>query len=432
MVDRVGLVDLNNGSRLATGRPSQWGEELTEPWCPRPHRLPPARPVRAASQIASHASPNGNPESSMRSCRRGSTWPAAVVPRGRQGCPSAESSTSIGPIWGALDSSGKGASVFSVPTGTSVLRQPGFAAEVLDALPDATAILDREGSIVAVNRAWRMFALDNGGRPEATGVGVNYLDVCIRAAHAGCTDAGEVLAGLQAVLSGETVESDREYPCPSPTVGRWFNSRITPIGGATGGAVVSHVNISRRIRSEQDLTHRASHDSLTGLGNRNLFAKELSRALGTQRGRRSKEDVGVLYIDLDGFKAINDTFGHDAGDEVLLNSAHRMRSELRPQDCVARLGGDEFGVCAQRITPEGLAQLALRLEAALATPQQVHGKEVVVGGSVGLHIAAAGESVDEAIRRADQAMYVVKASRHDRRADPSAADLDPITGDAGR
>ena len=309
---------------------------------------------------------------------------------------------------------GKGADTHGVPSQTSVLVAPGFATQVLDALPDATAILDRKGSIVAVNRVWRMFALDNGGRPEATGVGVDYLRVCAASAENGCAEAEDVLSGLRAVLSGATVESDREYACPSPAVGRWFNCRITPIGGSTGGAVVSHVNISRRIRSEQDLAHKASHDSLTGLGNRILFAEELHRALGMQRGRRrSKAAVGVLYIDLNGFKAINDTFGHDAGDEVLLNSAHRMRSQLRPQDCVARLGGDEFAVCAQRIDSEELAQLALRLEDVLAQPHQIHGRQVVVGGSVGLHKATARETVSEAIRLADQAMYVVKASHHE-------------------
>jgi len=302
-----------------------------------------------------------------------------------------------------------------------VLVQPGFAAEVLDALPDSTAILDRLGCIVAVNRAWRMFAVDNGGDPGATGVGVNYLDVCVRAADTGCVGAAEVVAGLRAVLAGETVESDREYPCPSPTVGRWFNSRITPIGGATGGAVVSHVNISRRVRSEQDLTHRASHDSLTGLANRAMFAERLGRVLGTEGTSEERRmataaagDVGVLYIDLDGFKAVNDTFGHDAGDEVLLNAAHRMRTQLRPQDTVARLGGDEFAVCAQRITPEGLAELARRLEGVLAEPHKIHGRQVVVGGSVGLHVAAAGERVGDAIRLADQAMYVAKASHRGR------------------
>jgi hypothetical protein len=144
-------------------------------------------------------------------------------------------------------------------------RADGFARAVLDALPDATAILDQSGTIVSVNRAWRMFTLDNNGRAEATGVGVNYLEVCRRAAAQGCDDAVEVLVGLQAVLAGETVESDREYPCPSPTVGRWFTSRITPIRHPGGGAVVAHVNISRRKLSEQELAHLASHDSLTGL-----------------------------------------------------------------------------------------------------------------------------------------------------------------------
>jgi diguanylate cyclase (GGDEF)-like protein len=293
-----------------------------------------------------------------------------------------------------------------------VLVESSFALEVLDALPDSTAILDRSGTIIAVNRAWRMFALDNGGLPETTGVGVNYLQVCTRAAESGCTDAEEVWLGLQAVLAGDTVESDREYPCPSPIVDRWFNSRITPIGGPTGGAVASHVNISRRIQSEQELAHQASHDSLTGLGNRVLFNEELDRALSVRPGRASEPDVGVLYIDLDGFKAINDAFGHDAGDEVLLTAAHRLRTIVRPQDTVARLGGDEFAVCAPRITSEGLANLAQRMSAVLAEPHQVHGRLVCVGGSVGACLAAAGDPVAEATRRADQAMYLIKAENH--------------------
>ena len=141
--------------------------------------------------------------------------------------------------------------------------------------------------------------------------------------------------------------------------------------------------------------------------------------------------MGVLYIDLDDFKSIDDTFSHDPGDEVLLNSAERMRSQLCPDDCVARLGGDEFGICAQRITAEGLAQLAVRLEAVLAKPHLVHGNEVVVGGSVGLHVARVEESVGDAIRLADQAMYVVKASRHDRTTVASTAKVDQGNSDGG-
>ncbi|GAC1375399.1 MAG: GGDEF domain-containing protein [Acidimicrobiales bacterium] len=291
------------------------------------------------------------------------------------------------------------------------LRDSEFAEAVLDALPDATAVLDCFGTIVAVNRVWKMFAIDNGGTPQATGVGVNYLEVCERAFVDGCADAGEVLRGLRSVLNGKTVESDWEYPCPSPTVGRWFTSRITPIEGPTGGAVISHVNISRRKMSEEQLTHRASHDPLTGLANRVLFTEKLTEMLSARAGRSPVADCGLLYIDLDNFKPVNDTFGHDAGDEVLLQVAHRLRSQMRPQDTAARLGGDEFAVCVPRIDQAGLSALATRIAAALDAPHQIHGRQVKVGGSVGAHLANPGASVDAALRQTDQAMYAMKNAR---------------------
>jgi diguanylate cyclase (GGDEF)-like protein len=281
----------------------------------------------------------------------------------------------------------------------------------LDALPDATAVLDQSGTIIAVNRAWRMFSVDNGGRPEATGAGVSYLDVCVRAAASGCGDASEVVSGLKAVLAGSTVESDREYPCSSPTAGRWFTSRITPIGGPTGGAVASHINISRRKMFELELVQQSSHDPLTGLANRMLFTDHLATALSARPGRSPVPDVGVLYIDLDDFKAINDTYGHDAGDEVLLTAAYRLRGQVRPQDTVARLGGDEFVVCAPRVTAQDLENLASRLGVALDAPHQVHGERVHAGGSVGAHLAAPGETVASSLQLADRAMYEAKRTR---------------------
>jgi diguanylate cyclase (GGDEF)-like protein len=289
-----------------------------------------------------------------------------------------------------------------------------YTAAVLDALPDATAVLDRSGTIVAVNAAWRMFALDNGGRPETTGVGVNYLAVCDRAAAAGCLDAAEVLVGLRSVLAGETVESDQEYPCPSPSVGRWFTSRITPIGGPIGGALASHVNISRRKKSELALAHQALHDPLTGLANRVLFAEKLAEALTERPGRRRVPDVGLLYIDLDGFKPVNDSYGHDAGDEVLQMVAHRLCAQVRPQDTVGRLGGDEFAVCAPRVDAAALSALASRIDKALAEPHRVHGHSVVVKGSIGVYLGAAGEIAAEALDSADQAMYAIKNLRPHR------------------
>jgi diguanylate cyclase (GGDEF)-like protein len=282
---------------------------------------------------------------------------------------------------------------------------------VLDSLPDATAVVDEAGRIIAVNHAWRMFAVDNGGRPETTGVGVDYLAVCSRASGAGCTDAGRVADGLRAVLGGKTVQSELEYPCPSPAVGRWFLLRITRLAGGLSGAVVSHVNITRRKAAEEVVAHQAAHDPLTGLANRRLFASRLDGALSRRGGARV---LGVLCLDLDGFKAVNDTHGHDAGDEVLLAAAHRLATVVEPSDCVARLGGDEFAVLARRSSPEAVGRLRDRVAEVLREPHPVHGQLVDVPGSVGMTLASAGEVSAVVMRRADAAMYEVKRARPPR------------------
>lgn len=287
----------------------------------------------------------------------------------------------------------------------------GLSDAVLDSLPDATAVVDTTGRVVAVNHAWRMFALDNGGTPEATGVGVDYLGVCARAAAAGSTDAARVADGLRAVLGGEAVQSELEYPCPSPAAGRWFLLRISRLAGPVPGAVVSHVNITRRKAAEDVVAHQAAHDPLTGLANRRLFATRLDAALGR---RSDPRHLGVMFLDLDGFKPVNDTYGHDAGDEVLLSAAHRLRTVVEAQDSVARLGGDEFAVLARRSSSLALGRLRDLVEDVLAEPHLVHGRSVAVPGRVGLTLATAGEAAAVFMRRADEAMYAVKRSRPGR------------------
>jgi diguanylate cyclase (GGDEF)-like protein len=282
---------------------------------------------------------------------------------------------------------------------------------VLDSLPDATAVVDSTGRIMSVNHAWRMFAVDNGGHPEMTGVGVDYLAVCRRAARTGCADAARVADGLRAVLEGETVQSELEYPCPSPAAGRWFLLRITRLNGGLPGAVVSHVNITRRKAAEEVVAHQAAHDPLTGLANRRLFAARLDTALS---GHEDARRIGVLFFDLDGFKTVNDTYGHEAGDEVLLATAHRLATVVESSDCVARLGGDEFAVLAHRPSSEGLDSLRELVTEVLAEPHLVHGQLVDVPGSVGMTLAAAGEAFAVVMRRADAAMYAVKRARAPR------------------
>lgn len=288
------------------------------------------------------------------------------------------------------------------------LNDAGFAETVFEALPDATAILDRDGTITAVNEAWRMFALDNGGPAESTGVGVSYLDVCTRAAESGSSDAAAVLAGLQAVLGGATMESDREYPCDSPSVSRWFISRITAIDGPSGGAVASHVNITRRKRAELENQQLALHDPLTGVANRLLFTRRLTAALSGRTGCDLRPDVGVLYIDLDALAAVNDRYGHAAGDEFLMVAAHRILVQLDQRDTLARLGGGMFAICATRTTAKHLAGLADRIAAVLAEPQLIHGRGVLTGASVGRYLAAPNDTASQSLQAAEQAMYAIR------------------------
>jgi diguanylate cyclase (GGDEF)-like protein len=303
-----------------------------------------------------------------------------------------------------------------VPPQKAVGRTPAdLALAVLDALPDATAVLDSHGTIIGVSRAWQLLAVDNDGDPDTTGVGINYFDVCRRAAAQGNREAADAAAGLRAVLDGDLVQYDDEYSCPSPAAGRWFLMRITPLEDASGGAVVSHVNISRRKMAEDELAHAASHDQLTGLANRALFLARLTAEL-TARPGRHRPDVGVLYIDLDEFKTVNDTYGHEAGDNVLLAVASRLRGLLRPHDVAARLGGDEFAVMVPRTSSSRLSPLAARLSACLAEPHRTHGGPLTVLASIGTHLAAPGSAAADALHRADVDMYRVK--RAHRRALP--------------
>jgi diguanylate cyclase (GGDEF)-like protein len=163
-----------------------------------------------------------------------------------------------------------------------------------------------------------------------------------------------------------------------------------------------------RKRAELEMAHRATHDELTELPNRTLFLDRLELTLG--RLERRSRAAAVLFLDLDRFKDVNDRFGHDAGDQLLLSVADRLRYLVRPGDTVARFGGDEFMLLCDDISSEEDAiAVADRLGAELELPFEIGEVEVTVGASIGIAMADDRSRSPEAlVREADRGMYAAK------------------------
>jgi diguanylate cyclase (GGDEF)-like protein len=180
-------------------------------------------------------------------------------------------------------------------------------------------------------------------------------------------------------------------------------------------ARLAGIAIERR-RATEELVHRATHDPLTGLPNRTLLFDRLTHALA--RARRSGTTLAVLFVDLDRLKLVNDTLGHDVGDEVLRDVAERIAGSVRPGDTVARFGGDEFIVVAEDIDADHAATIADRVVHAVAAATACGADGLAPTASVGLTVIAGGEAdAHEAVRRADEAMYAAKdegGNRHRR------------------
>ena len=167
-----------------------------------------------------------------------------------------------------------------------------------------------------------------------------------------------------------------------------------------------------RKASEERLAHQAHHDPLTGLPNRVLFVEFLTLALA--RAQRQRTAVAVLFLDLDRFKFVNDSFGHDAGDEFLVRLAERLRGVLRPGDTVARFGGDEFTVLCDDLSVEDARaqaiEVAQRLLDVTELPIEVAGEPTRLSSSIGIAIAGPGDGPESLLRDADSAMYRAKES----------------------
>jgi diguanylate cyclase (GGDEF)-like protein len=172
-------------------------------------------------------------------------------------------------------------------------------------------------------------------------------------------------------------------------------------------ALVAIQDMTERNALEAELRHRAFHDALTPLANRALFSDRADHALARQR--RQGGSLAVLLLDLDGFKTVNDSLGHTAGDDLLIGVAARLSGVLRNGDTAARLGGDEFAVLLEDLDDDDTAfEVAQRVIDEVAKPFRLSGKEIFVGASIGIALGSHGDSADDLLRNADAAMYHAK------------------------
>ena len=195
---------------------------------------------------------------------------------------------------------------------------------------------------------------------------------------------------------------DRERPN-----GRVLEVRTTPL--ADGEAVRTYTDITQRKQAERRIEFLAYHDNLTGLANRTLLSDRLSQAV--EYAKRGEGSLAVLSLDVDRFKVVNDTYGHDAGDRLLHEIGDRLRRVVRAADTIARVGGDEFIILQTGTAqPASAAELAQRIEAAAAQPVELAGHQVVISLSIGIALYPAdGDTVAALLKAADVALYRAKA-----------------------
>ncbi|HMK78379.1 MAG TPA: EAL domain-containing protein, partial [Xanthobacteraceae bacterium] len=175
-----------------------------------------------------------------------------------------------------------------------------------------------------------------------------------------------------------------------------------------GGFVRTFTDISERKRNEQKIAHMAHHDPLTGLANRVLLRSQIDATI--RRSRRQDEEFALLLIDLDRFKAVNDTLGHAAGDALLREVAQRLLGCVRETDTVARLGGDEFAIVQSLVEDrDSIEVLARRIVDQVSAPYMIEGHRVVIGTSIGIARSSDSADIEELFQNADVALYRVKS-----------------------
>jgi diguanylate cyclase (GGDEF)-like protein/PAS domain S-box-containing protein len=265
---------------------------------------------------------------------------------------------------------------------------------------DIIAVVDAEGVLLYDSpAAARLLGYDHEQLP-----GSNVMELVHPDDHQPVAAAfDEVLArpGAATTLELRTRHVDGQW--------KWFEATLTNLidEPSVNGIVANLSDVTDRRLSAERLAHHAYHDVLTGLPNRAAFLGRLERVV--QRAATDGTELAVLFLDLDGFKVVNDTLGHESGDRLLAQVAHRLTPAVRPGDVFARLGGDEFTILLDGVDdPAVPARVAQRLIRSLEAAFDVDGHEVYLSCSIGIALGQGRNSTEELLRQADLAMYRAK------------------------
>jgi len=279
-----------------------------------------------------------------------------------------------------------------------------FTDAVLDSTDLLMVVLDPGGRVVRFNRA--AGHLTGYSAPEA--IGKIFWEVFTAPEDA--ETVREIIANPASEASGNQHEHSWLTRHGARPYIAWSITPLRDKAGTLRYTVVTAIDISQRRALEEQLVHDAFHDSLTGLPNRALVLDRLGMVI-RQTIRRRAHKFGVLFVDMDRFKIINDSMGHLEGDRFLIEISRRLEKCVRPGDTVARFGGDEFTILVDDV--KGVADCTLvanRIQQQLATPIQIGGQDVFMSASIGIAMSDTGyERAEDVLRDADIAMYRAKA-----------------------
>lgn len=274
------------------------------------------------------------------------------------------------------------------------------ASAIVDHAVDAIWMLDEDLVILEANAAAETILQ----RPADEQIGVSFLRLIN--AHDGPGDAAIIMSGITVSLERQLIRSD------TALVPVLLSSSRVDTDAGTINAVFAH-DISERKRFEDRLAYQANHDSLTGLLNRAAAMSELERAL--VRGRRLGHQVALLFFDLDGFKEVNDTFGHRTGDQLLVHVAERLSNTKRCAETFARFGGDEFLVIIEGLTGTADAlSFGDRILSELCRPFMLDKGAVEITASIGVAVSRPDVTAQDLLHEADVAVYEAKSRGRSR------------------